>query len=176
VPPQQCPECGRFLKAAFVTSLTAEPTPCPSCEAGLVAGMFAVNEEGGSVAGPAPAASGLEPAIAPPDMKETGAEHPTTELPSFAGEEASVRPPDLRPDAVRDAAGDVLEGWDRGAGPVMVVDRAPIPTDAIVLAGAGLAGAVLGALFGERGCRGAVLGAAGGVLGAAVARRIWRLE
>jgi hypothetical protein len=46
----------------------------------------------------------------------------------------------------------------------------------VVLAGAGLVGALLGTMFGERGCRGAVLGAAGGVFGAAVARTIWRLE
>lgn len=96
--------------------------------------------------------------------------------PPAAEAEPSVRPPDLRPEGVRDTPGEVLAGWDRGAAPTAVVDRAPFPLDAVVLAGAGLAGAILGTLFGERGCRGAVLGAAGGVFGAAVARAVWRLE
>lgn len=147
MPPQQCPECGRFLKKDFVAALGAEPTPCPRCETGLTAALF----------GAAPAA---EPAAAR----------------TAAGDDASVRPPDLQPTDVRDAPAGVLEGWDRGTGPPAVVDRAPLPIDAIVLAGAGLVGAVLGSMLGERGCRGAVLGAAGGVLGAAVARRVWRLE
>lgn len=151
MPPQQCPECGRFLKKDLVASLTEDPTPCPRCEAPLLASQF-----GGAPAGPAE--GDREPRDAGSDAAQ-----------------ASVRPPDLRPDEVRDA-GSVLEGWDRGAGPLDVVDRAPFPVDAVVLAGAGLAGAVLGSLFGERGCRGAVLGAAGGVLGAAAARRVWRLE
>jgi hypothetical protein len=146
VPPQQCPVCGRFLKKDFVAALTSDPTPCPRCETGLVAGMFGHRDGGG----------------------EPG--HPVTET------EPSVRPPDLRPEGVRDAPGEVLAGWDRGTAPIGVTDRAPFPVDAVVLAGAGLVGALLGTMFGERGCRGAVLGAAGGVFGAAVARTIWRLE
>lgn len=137
MPPQQCPECGRFLKKDLVAALSSDPTPCPRCETGLTAQMF-----------------GLETAEAEP----------------------SVRPPDLRPEGVRDAPGEVLAGWDQSVAPAAVVDRPPFPMDAVVLAGAGLAGAVLGTLFGERGCRGAVLGAAGGVFGAAVARTVWRLE
>lgn len=152
MPPQQCPECGRFLKRDFVASLSADPTPCPRCETGLVAAMF----------------GGQEP--------EPAADAPAAGTAGPAGGEPSVRPPDLQPTQVRDEPSGVLEGWDRGAGPHEVVDRAPLPMDAVVLAGAGLVGAVLGSTLGERGCRGAVLGAAGGVLGAAVARRVWRLE
>jgi hypothetical protein len=144
VPPQQCPECGRFLKKDLVAALSSDPTPCPRCGIGLTAQMFGLAPE-------APAAIAVET-------------------------EPSVRPPDLRPEGVRDAPGEVLAGWDQGAAPAAVVDRAPFPMDAVVLAGAGLVGAVLGTMFGERGCRGAVLGAAGGVFGAAVARTIWRLE
>lgn len=163
MPPQQCPECGRFLKNAFVQSLTTEPTPCPRCETDLVAAMF-----------------GLE-APQPGTVETAGADAPAAAHAADAADaadaaEPSVRPPDLQPTQVRDEPAGVLEGWDRGVGPAPLVDRAPFPMDAVVLAGAGLVGGVLGSLFGERGCRGAVLGAAGGVLGAAVARRVWRLE
>ncbi len=146
MPPQQCPVCGRFLRKDLVAGLTSEPTPCPRCATGLTAEMF-----------------GLQSA-------------PVTPEASVAPAEPSVRPPDLQPGQVRDDPGEVLAGWDRGTAPLTVTDRPPFPVDAVVLAGAGLAGAVLGTLFGERGCRGAVLGAAGGVFGAAVARTIWRLE
>jgi hypothetical protein len=156
VPPQQCPECGRFLKKDLVASLSTEPTPCPRCETDLVAAMFAV--------GPVPAAQVAD------------AEAPAGQPAPGGSTEPSVRPPDLPPTEVRDRPADVLEGWDRESGPPPVVDQAPFPLDAVVLGGAGLAGALLGALFGERGCRGAVLGAVGGVLGAAAARRVWRLE
>lgn len=169
MPPQQCPECGRFLKKDLVASLGTEPTPCPRCETGLTAAMFAV--------GPVPAAQ-VADAEAPAGQPAPGtheSEPATGQVAPVAGE-VSVRPPDLQPTQVRDRSADVLEGWDRETGPPPVVDHAPFPLDAAVLAGAGLAGAVLGALFGERGCRGAVLGAAGGVLGAAAARRVWRLE
>jgi hypothetical protein len=85
-----------------------------------------------------------------------------------------VRPPDLRPGTVRDGA-DVLTGWDPD-GPPAAVDQAPFPTDLVVLLSSGALGALLGGLFGERGCRGALLGGASGVIGAAVARRVWRLS
>jgi hypothetical protein len=146
VPPQQCPECGRFLKKAFVESLSSTPTPCPRCEAGLTSAML-----GGEV-------------IAAPEPP-----------PVPAGAEPSVRPPDLQPATVRDRSGDVLAGWDRDGAPG-VIDRAPFPTDLVVLVTSGAVGAVLGGLFGERGCRGAILGGASGVLGAAVARQVWRLQ
>lgn len=168
MPPQQCPECGRFLKKDLVASLTEEPTPCPRCESPLTAGTFGLAVD--ASAPPAP-----ERPEEPRELEqEAVAERAVAEEDLAA--ESSVRPPDLRPDEVRDAEGSVLAGWDRGGLPTGGGDRAPFPTDAAVLAGAGLAGAVLGALFGERGCRGAVLGAAGGVLGAAAARRVWRLE
>lgn len=32
MPPAQCPECGRFLSKDFVSALTEEGTPCPSCQ------------------------------------------------------------------------------------------------------------------------------------------------
>lgn len=140
-------------------SLSGEPTPCPRCEAGLVAAMFDTGVE------PAPAQAASADAPAAAEAAEPGGAEP-----------ASVRPPDLQPTQVRDEPSGVLEGWDQGVGPAPVVDRAPFPMDAVVLAGAGLVGALLGSMFGERGCRGAVLGAAGGVFGAAVARRVWQLE
>jgi hypothetical protein len=149
VPPQQCPECGRFLKKAFVESLSATPTPCPRCEAGLTAAMLGV-----VTADPVTA----DPAVSVP----------------AGGAQSSVRPPDLQPGTVRDGAGDVLAGWDRDGAPG-VVDRAPFPTDLVVMLSSGAVGALLGGLFGERGCRGAILGGASGILGAAVARQVWRL-
>jgi hypothetical protein len=89
----------------------------------------------------------------------------------------SVRPPDLIPDLVRD---DVLAGWDVGVGPAEMArwgdDRRPFPTDTVVVAGAAMAGCVLGVVLDDRHGRGAALGTVvGGVAGAA-ARRVWRLE
>ena len=155
--PHQCPECGRFLKNDLVETLGAEPTPCPRCETGLVASMFAVE--------PAAAVAGAEPAEDPPASVEE----------TVGDSEPSVRPPDLPPTDVREHSTDVLAGWDRDTGPPPVVDRAPFPVDAVVLVGGGLVGALVGVLVCERGGRGGVLGAAAGVLGAAAARRVWRL-
>lgn len=155
MPPKQCPECGRFLKKELVSSLRSGPQPCPRCDQPLEAHMFSLE----GAAGDPPPETVADPA-APATADDAG---------------DSVRPPDLEPDAVRDAGQDPLAGWDP-QGPPPVIDRAPPPVDAAVLAGAGLAGAVLGSLFGERGCRGAVLGALGGVLGAGAARRVWELE
>jgi hypothetical protein len=91
----------------------------------------------------------------------------------------SVRPPDLEPGDVRDDASDVLEGWDRGADAAEIAawneDQPPFPTDAVVVAASGLAGALLGALASSRRLRGALLGATAGVLVGAILRRIWRL-
>jgi hypothetical protein len=184
VPPQQCPECGRFLKKAFVESLTSTPTPCPRCEAELTVETFGLEE----VIPPAPAPASPTPA----DAQGTTGEPPSPAgvplaadvppppgavdgPPAAGGVEPSVRPPDLQPGTVRDATGDVLEGWDPD-GPAPVVDRAPFPTDLVVMLTSGAAGALLGGLFGERGCRGAFLGGASGVLGAGVARKVWRLS
>jgi hypothetical protein len=94
-------------------------------------------------------------------------------------EEASVRPPDLTPAEVRDDASDVLEGWDRDADAAEIAawdrDQPPFPTDAAVVAGSGLVGALLGAVATPRRVRGALIGGLLGVLVAAVARRIWQL-
>lgn len=91
----------------------------------------------------------------------------------------SVRPPDLAPDEVR-GADDVLAGWDTDAEAADLarwqVDRPPFPTDTVVVVGAKLLGAVLGATLDRRRGRGLVLGAAAGLTAAVVARRIWRLD
>jgi hypothetical protein len=183
VPPQQCPECGRFLKKAFVESLTSTPTPCPRCGADLTVETFGLEE----VIPPAPAPASPTPDDArvasdgppPAGVPASGDVPPPPGAvdgpPPAGGVEPSVRPPDLQPGTVRDAAGDVLSGWDPD-GPAAVVDRAPFPTDLVVMLTSGAVGALLGGLFGERGCRGAFLGGASGILGAAVARRIWRLS
>jgi hypothetical protein len=151
VPPQQCPACGRFLKRTLVESLTDEPTPCPGCGEGLVASMFTPEPPG-----VAAAAGGRDDA--PP----------------------SVRPPDLEPETVRDAPSDVLAGWDAGGEVVDLdrwrEDRPPFPVDAAVVGGAVAVGALVGALADDRRGRGAMLGALGGGLVAAVVRQVWRLE
>lgn len=87
----------------------------------------------------------------------------------------SVRPPDLQPDAVRDR--DPLAGWDRGVpiGIAAVRDERPFPVDTVVVSGAALVGAALGAVLGRRTLRDAALGGLGGAVGAGLARRIWRL-
>ncbi|MFA9432105.1 hypothetical protein [Egicoccus sp. AB-alg2] len=92
---------------------------------------------------------------------------------------ASVRPPDLAPESVRGQDRDVLAGWDADAGVAELTrwqtDRRPFPTDTVIVAGAGLAGALVGATRARRG-RGAARGLVAGVVAAAVARRIWRLQ
>jgi hypothetical protein len=95
--------------------------------------------------------------------------------PGPAGD-ASVRPPDLRPDAVRDLD-DPVAGWDLGVpvGTASVRDERPFPLDTVVVAGAGVVGAALGALLGRRTVRDALLGALGGAVGAGLVRRIWQL-
>ena len=40
MPPAQCPECGRFLSKDFVSSLTQDGTPCPSCQHTLLPADF----------------------------------------------------------------------------------------------------------------------------------------
>lgn len=91
----------------------------------------------------------------------------------------SVRPPDLAPDEVR-TADDVLAGWDTDVDAADLarwqVDRPPFPTDLVVVAGAKVLGAAIGAAVDRRRGRGLVLGAVAGLTVAVVARRIWRLE
>jgi hypothetical protein len=181
VPPPQCPECGRFLKRAVVDALTDDPTACPRCGTGLVAAMFA--DAADDATAPAPTGPGAEAAeersVRPPDL---GRADPATTriLEVTGGGPGSVRPPDLPPVTVRDEPRDVLEGWDVGADPAELErwrhDRPPFPTDTVIVAGAGVAGALLGALVADRRARGAVLGGLAGVVGAAVCRQVWRLE
>jgi hypothetical protein len=42
VPPEQCPECGRFLKNALVARTRAAPVPCPGCGFQLTALLFSL--------------------------------------------------------------------------------------------------------------------------------------
>jgi hypothetical protein len=162
VPPQQCPECGRFLKKAFVAGLSDGPAPCPRCAVSLTAAMFDLT---GSHVRVVDAAASDEPPVdgTPPEP------------------EPSVRPPDLSPETVREAEVDVLAGWDVGADADEVAswraDQRPFPTDTVVVVGAGALGAVLGAVLAREGRgRGAVGGVLLGVLAAAIARRVWRLS
>jgi hypothetical protein len=178
VPSPKCPECGRFLKQSMVASLTDQPTPCPRCETGLVATMFP-DVEPLVVAEPVGATT--ERSVRPPDLGPAGpgavVVDPTDAPPN--GARGSVRPPDLPPVAVRDEPRDVLAGWDAGMDPVRharLEDRAPFPTDAAIVGGAGLVGAVIGAVAADRHLRGATLGGVAGVAAAAVVRQVWRLE
>ena len=160
MPPKQCPECGRFLKNAFIDALGDIGTPCPRCEGTLTASMFEGSDD---AAGPA---TRSEPMLVPA---------------GGAGDEVSVRPPDLEPEAVRDRSPDVLAGWDVGVGEAEVAswrqDRRPVPVDTLVVVGAGVAGVVAGLLLlPEHRLRGASFGALGGFAGAATARRVWRLR
>lgn len=154
MPPEQCPECGRFLKNSLVEALTDAPAPCPGCAIELTADMFANDE---------PAV----PAVGPDRVDGDGA--------------ASVRPPDLAPEAVRDGSLDVLAGWDIGADDAEVAawrrDTRPPPVDTAVVGGGLLVGAVAGALaWRDHRVWGAGIGAFAGVVVAGAARRIWRLE
>lgn len=40
--PQQCPECGRFLKNDLVAALAQGDAPCPKCGRALTAEMFGI--------------------------------------------------------------------------------------------------------------------------------------
>jgi hypothetical protein len=181
VPPTKCPECGRFLKGSLVASLTADPVPCPRCETGLVAAMF---PEEASVRPPDLGSVTADPAAGthtpPPPGTPVPPAPPSPSAASIAAERGSVRPPDLVPVMVRDEPRDALAGWDVGAGAAELDrwrdDRPPFPTDAAVLAGAGVLGALVGALAAPRRGRNAVIGGGAGVLGAAVLRQVWRLD
>lgn len=158
--PQQCPACGRFLKNDLVQRVALGDQPCPRCEATLTAAMFGAGAPAGD---PPPATVTGEPAAAAP---ETG-DH-----------DASVRPPDLAPEQVRDD-GDVLAGWDIGADAAEIAgwnhDRAPFPTDTVVVVAAGLVGGVLGATIMPARLRGGLIGFGLGVGVSATARQVWRL-
>lgn len=70
MPPQQCPDCGRFLKNDLVASLTDTPTPCPGCDTGLVAAMFA---DSGAARGDA-SSSVRPPDLAPESVRDDPAQ------------------------------------------------------------------------------------------------------
>lgn len=162
MPPQQCPECGRFLKHALVVGLVEAPAPCPKCGVELTAPMFG----DGEVATPAP-----EPTL--PDHAPPVPTAVPTPSPA-AVTSPSVRPPDLVPAAVRDRD-DPLAGWDVGVPLTSVTDRRPFPTDTVVVAAGAALGAVAGSIASDRRVAGASAGAAAGALTAGALRRVWRL-
>lgn len=116
-----------------------------------------------------------------PDEPETPDGSGSPDSSRDATEQASVRPPDLSPQEVRDEPEDVLAGWDLGASEVEIAawrrDERPFPADTIVVAGAGVLGLLLGGWFaaGHR-VRAASIGAGVGLVAAAGVRRIWRLQ
>ena len=192
MPPQQCPECGRFLKNALVEGLTAAPAPCPKCGIELTAEMFGLADADGPPAVPV----GLtDPLVTDPGV--TGPGSPDVAPATSAGDDTpleavaiaaapvrtsngatpvapSIRPPDLAPEAVRDRD-DPLAGWDVGVPLPEVRDRRPFPTDTVLVAAGAVGGAVAGSLTIDRRGRGATLGALAGVGAVALIRRIWLL-
>lgn len=167
MPPAQCPECGRFLAKAFVQSLATEPSDCPKCGLRLSPAHFP--DALGQAA--SPSAPAEEPAGAA-ELRDGSTPDPDPE---------SVRPPDLDPGDVRRGAGgaDPLEGWDTSGGDIVELDqfragRRP-PPDGAIVAGAGAAGAIIGALLARRWGIGVVVGFAAGVAAAATSRQVWRL-
>lgn len=168
MPPAQCPECGRFLAKDFVRTLATEPAECPKCGLRLSAAHFP--DELGQAA--APSGPVEEPAAAA-ELRDDTTPDP---------DDLSVRPPDLDPGDVRtteDGGRDPLQGWDPPDADVVRLDqfragRRP-PPDGAIVAGAGLAGALVGVLVADRRGRGAMVGLAAGVAAAAVARQVWTL-
>lgn len=149
--PQQCPACGRFLKNDLVQSLAHGDQPCPRCAETLTAEMFGVG------------------VLDPVGPSTTSAAR---------GDDASVRPPDLAPEQVRDD-GDVLAGWDVGADAAEIAswnrDRAPFPTDTVVVVAGAVLGGVLGATILRSRLKGAVIGTGLGIGVGAAVRQVWRL-
>ena len=181
MPPHQCPECGRFLKNALVEGLATAPAPCPKCEVELTAELFGPAEATPSEATPVEAGPG--PAVAPATSASplAGADPASTASPAAPTDRAvperaaaSVRPPDLEPGRVRDAA-DPLAGWDAGLPPPPVEDRRPFPTDTVLVAAGAGVGALAGALASDRQLRGGVVGAVAGAVATGAVRRIWQL-
>lgn len=158
--PQQCPACGRFLKNDLVQFLADGDQPCPRCEATLTAAMFGVGAAAHEVPSPPASMAG------------------STAVPEAGGEDASVRPPDLAPEQVRDD-GDVLAGWDVGADAAEIAgwnhDQAPFPTDTVVVAASAVLGGVLGATLLPSRLKGAVIGTGLGIGVGVAVRRVWRL-
>ena len=86
--PEQCPECGRFLKNDLVASLSETDAPCPKCGTALTAAMFGV-----VAAGPAGTAHGTAGADVLAGWDE--GEEPAATLRSSAGPTAVIA---LEPD------------------------------------------------------------------------------
>lgn len=160
MPPAQCPQCGRFLARSFILGLATEPQACPKCGFRLSSANFP--DELGQAA--TPEAPAEEPARAA-ELRE--------DAPADPGP-ATVRPPDLDPDAVGapTAAPDPLADWDRTTPAPQGHEP---PPDAAILAGTGLTGVLLGALLARRRGQGALLGGLIGLIAAAIARQVWRL-
>jgi len=158
-----CPECGRLLENAFVDALARSDAACPHCDAVLTASVF--DSSAGS-----------------DDDTEVEARAEPLRVPGRGSDnDVSVRPPDLEPDMVRDRSLDVLAGWDVGVGDAEVAswrrDRRPVPVDTLVVIGAALTGLLAGLLLvPQHRARGGSLGALTGLVGAASARRVWRLR
>lgn len=153
MPPQQCPSCGRFLKAALVASLARTAADCPGCGTALSVSDFA------------------------PSGQDPSPRQETDVSPDDAGR--AVSNGSATTGVVDDvgAPTDVLEGWDPEGPPSRWLDdQPPFPEDAAIVAGATLVGAIVGAICSRHAVRGAIAGAALGALGAGVARRIWELE
>jgi len=158
VPPKQCPECGRFLAAAFVAALVEQPTPCPKCATPLAV------EHGEPVVVGAAGHAVAAPAAAP------------THAPAAADATVpAVAPTDDAPAAVRPSDRDPLEGWDGPDAPAPRddLDRGPGVVDPATAVPAVLVGGVLGALLGGRSHRrlGALLGAMLGAVAAVLVPR-----
>lgn len=141
MPPQQCPECARFLSGAFVSGLSSSPAPCPKCETMLTAEMFDA-----SVRPPD------EPAVRPPDLPPAEVREPDAggARDVLAGWDEPGPPTGGR------RSGDVVDlaEWrsqNRGLEPEAV---------ALLVAGAGAFGVAVGAaLSPESRTRGAFVGA-----------------
>jgi len=150
MPPSQCPQCGRFLSRDFVLGLATEAAPCPKCELLLSPAQF-----------PDVLGAAAEPDAPAPDASD--------EEPAGAAEVRSE---------VAGTDRDPLDGWDEPGGQVVDLERfrqeAP-PADAVILAGTGLFGAVVGALVSQRRGRGALVGLLVGLGAAATARQVWKL-
>jgi hypothetical protein len=178
VPPAQCPECGRFLRRTLVAALGDDGAPCPRCGTALRPTMFDDLEDDA----PATAPTYEVTSVRPPDLGPATATTVDGDDPRSVAtsDRDSVRPPDLPPVTVRDEPRDVLAGWDVGVDRQLLdrwrQDRAPFPWDATLVVVGGLAGAAVGALAADRRGRGALWGGLGGLVGAAIARRIWQLD
>ncbi len=57
MPPEQCPECGRFLAKAFVAGLASGPAPCPKCATELTGAQFGLGDAAPPPAPPAATAA-----------------------------------------------------------------------------------------------------------------------